>query len=203
MIFEYPNRRHKRRHGPAGYKVYHPFKDWLRDEFTFRCVFCLSREQWYPVGDAAFSVDHFIPQSSGTRVLDYDNLVYACLRCNSFKRDLPDVLNPCIHPYGSHIRVNSDGTVTPLTKRGEILIDNFRLDQPKTEQLRREMLEYFVWLQGNPSNAEIAPLVKRKFSFPDDLPDLREKRPPSNSRRKGINRCYYVLRERGRLPDAY
>jgi hypothetical protein len=101
------------------------------------------------------------------------------------------------------MRVNSDGTVTPLTKRGEILIDNFRLDQPKTEQLRREMLEYFVWLQDNPSNAEIAPLVERKFSFPDDLPDLRKKRPPSNSRRKGINRCYYVLRERGRLPDAY
>ena len=203
MIFEYPQRSHKRRHGPTGYKVYHPYKDWLRDEFIFRCVYCLSREQWYPSGDAAFSVDHFIPQSSARRVLDYDNLLYACLRCNSLKRDLPGVLNPCVHPYGSHVRVNDDGTVTALTVRGKILIDTFRLDRQGSEQLRREMLQYFVWLQSDLRNAEIAPLVKRKFSFPDDLPDLRKKRPPKNSRRKGVNRCYYVLRERGKLPDMY
>ena len=58
--FEYPNLPHVRRHGPVGYKEYGSFRDWLRDEFTFRCVYCLHREQWCSRG-ATFHIDHFIP----------------------------------------------------------------------------------------------------------------------------------------------
>lgn len=203
MIFNYPRRRHRRRHGPEGYQLYQPFKDWLRDEFTFRCVFCLIRERWYPFGHVDFSVDHFIPKSSGKRVLDYKNLVYACLRCNSFKRDLPAVLDPCRHPYAKHVRVNNDGTVTALTARGRILIDTFRLDRAEAVLLRQEKLVFFHWIQANPTDRQIEPWIRRLFHYPDDLPDLRKKRPPRNSRPAGVNRCHYVLREGRKLPEFY
>ena len=63
--------------------------DVLRDEFTFRCVYCLSRETWYPNGSSSFSVDHMEPQISRPDLLTvYTNLVYACNRCNSLKSDL-------------------------------------------------------------------------------------------------------------------
>ena len=60
IAFEYPISPHVRRHGPAGYKDYNSFRDWLRDEFTFRCVYCLHREQWGSRG-VAFHIEHFIP----------------------------------------------------------------------------------------------------------------------------------------------
>src|SRR5436309_202187 len=39
--FAYPHEAHQRRHGPAGYTNYQSYKPWLRDEFAFRCVYCL------------------------------------------------------------------------------------------------------------------------------------------------------------------
>src|SRR5947209_17514667 len=87
--FAYPLAPHARRHGPrgyGGYRGYQRFKPWLRDDFTFRCVYCLFRERWYPNGQDAFSVEHVTPQAlAPDRVCDYDNLVYACVRCNSLK----------------------------------------------------------------------------------------------------------------------
>src|SRR6478672_6755586 len=82
-VVRYPTG-YQRKHGPRGYQSYSDYKPWLRDEFVFRCVYCLEREQWYPNRADAFSVDHIVPQSkSTTRICDYSNLVYACLRCNS------------------------------------------------------------------------------------------------------------------------
>ena len=43
MAFTYPRSRHIRRHGPHGYRDYRSYKPWLRDEFAFRCVYCLWR----------------------------------------------------------------------------------------------------------------------------------------------------------------
>ena len=62
-LFAYPRAVHERRHGPIGYLDYGDYKPWLRDEFQFRCVYCLCRERWFPDGDEAFSVDHVQPQS--------------------------------------------------------------------------------------------------------------------------------------------
>ena len=62
-VFAYPPTEHMRRHGPRGYTGYRAYKPWLRDEFTFRCVYCLSRERWCPNGHEEFAVDHSIPQA--------------------------------------------------------------------------------------------------------------------------------------------
>jgi hypothetical protein len=54
--FAYPNEVRGRKHGPAGYGNYEAYRDWLRDEFSFRCAFCLMRESWLR-GTAGFQED--------------------------------------------------------------------------------------------------------------------------------------------------
>ncbi|MBI3330174.1 MAG: hypothetical protein HYZ81_26130, partial [Nitrospinae bacterium] len=82
MAFTYPRSLHVRRHGPRGYRDYRSYKPWLRDEFDFRCVYCLWRERWCSDGDHTFSVDHLLPRMTHPeRLCDYDNLVYACCQC--------------------------------------------------------------------------------------------------------------------------
>ncbi|MCI0460791.1 MAG: HNH endonuclease [Gemmataceae bacterium] len=104
--FAYPSEPHQRKHGPEGYKHYEEYKPWLRDDFTFRCVYCLERELWYPDRAASFSVDHVEPQTEAPhRVCDYTNLVYACTRCNSFKRQVR-VIDPTVVALGKHLRVD-------------------------------------------------------------------------------------------------
>ena len=43
---------------------YQSYKPWLRDEFQFRCVYCLWRERWHSVGEDAFSVEHLQARGS-------------------------------------------------------------------------------------------------------------------------------------------
>lgn len=87
MIFDYSEPQESRIHGPIGYSSYESFRPWLRDEFTFRCAYCLNRETWGRV-TAEFELDHFNPQSLAPDLtLDYLNLVYSCRRCNQVKLD--------------------------------------------------------------------------------------------------------------------
>src|SRR5215203_1392514 len=91
--FAYSTTCHTRKHGPSGYTDYKSYRAWLRDEFSFRCVFCLKREQWPLTGP--WDIDHLAPQSSHPwDRLDYENLLYVCHHCNSIKnaRITPD---PC------------------------------------------------------------------------------------------------------------
>ena len=46
IAFRYPPSALVRRHGPAGYSDYASFRPWLRDDFSFRRVYCLIRERW-------------------------------------------------------------------------------------------------------------------------------------------------------------
>jgi 5-methylcytosine-specific restriction endonuclease McrA len=80
--FDYPGSPHTRRHGPRGYANYRSYRPWLRDEFAFRCVYCLVREQWGRV-TGEFDLDHYEPQRLHPhRARDYDNLLYSCSSCN-------------------------------------------------------------------------------------------------------------------------
>jgi hypothetical protein len=46
-------------------------------------------------------------------------------------------------------------------------------------------------------------LYQEYMAFPEDLPDLRTKRVPENTRPDGVVNCYFVLRELGKLPPTY
>jgi hypothetical protein len=73
--FTYPADPHVRRHGPQGYASIGSYRPWLRDEFSFRCVYCLLREQWSLL-PGMFDIDHFRPVvHHADLALTYDNLL--------------------------------------------------------------------------------------------------------------------------------
>jgi hypothetical protein len=191
-----------RRHGPLGYLNYQSFKPWLRDGFTFRCVYCLFRERWYPNGQGAFSVDHLVPQHEAPeRVCDYDDLLYACLRCNSWKQ-AARVPDPCTTPYAEYLRVREDGTIEGLTPEGARLIDILGLDDPQLADYRRRLLHALRRILLADEGRQSA--LTEWLGYPGDLPDLAALRPPGgNSRQEGLEQSCYALRQRGSLPETY
>lgn len=193
--FEYPPSPHVRRHGPGGYRDYHAYRDWLRDEFSFRCVFCLRRELWL---HPDFEIDHLLPQSRyPDKACNYDNLAYVCSRCNRVKGDR-EVLNPCEVPLAESLTVHEDGTITPLNADGENLIDVLDLDNDDLRQFRKVMLDIL-----DLCSVKDRRLFVQLMGFPDNLPDLSKKKPPSNSRPEGIDQSFFAQRRRGDLPDTY
>jgi hypothetical protein len=205
--FLYTTSIHSRRHGPAGYQNYESFKDWLRDEFSFRCAYCLFRERWYPNGSMSFSIEHVIPRSAdrgGSSERDYGNLVYACNRCNAF-RGVEPVLNPNQWPLGEHLEVlQEDGVIIGRTDEGRRMIRTLRLNDPTLCDHRRRVFVVLDLKRENPDDPAIHDLFVRDFGYPDDLPDLRRLRPPLGNTKPGSEGgCYYALKERGELAEVY
>ncbi len=197
MIFDYPESRAERVHGPAGYSSYVSFRPWLRDEFMFRCAYCLKRETWgQETGE--FELDHFQPQSlAPDRSLDYFNLVYACRRCNSVKLD-QSVDDPLAVFSSDSFVVLPDGVIAsdqPQTKR---LIQQLDLNSPKLKRWR------VMWMRiVNLAMKRDAKLYHQLAGFPEDLPNLGRLRPRSNSRPDGIEVSWFAKRQRGQLPETY
>jgi hypothetical protein len=202
--FDYPTTPHARSHGPQGYTDYPEYKPWLRDEFAFRCVCCLERETWYPSRAAGFSVDHFVPKAvnpSGRCV--YENLVYACSRCNSFKQAKIAMLDPTVTAFADHFRVSDDGHIEGLSTEAQDLIDLLDLDHSPALDVRREALLLLRAKQTQPDDAAVHQLFLMRFGYPADLPDLRSLRPKGNARPRGVLDCHYERRKGGHLPEAY
>jgi hypothetical protein len=203
-VFCHPTKPHVRRHGPCGYNPYGGFKPWLRDEFCFRCVYCLERERWYPDRAASFSADHVIPQCEAPdRICDYTNLVYACTRCNSIRRHLK-FIDPTEQALGKHIRLESDALFVGLTPEGQDVIDNLRLNKSPSLQVRRNALHVLALFASQPENAQVRNLYFDVFGFPEELPDLSGLKPPNgNTLPDGVNTCFFVRKKVGTLPDVY
>ena len=127
--FEYPSQPHWRRHGPAGYRDHDSYRDWLRDEFIFRCVYCLHREQWW--GRAAvFHIEHFVPVSvDPSAKCEYSNLLYACAACNEAKGDALDLPDPCEVAFYECLQVEENGQIKPLRREGHALVESLRLNR--------------------------------------------------------------------------
>jgi len=129
MPFRYPAKPHVRLHGPAGYSTLESYRPWLRDEFVFRCVYCLKREQWGLVR-RIYDIDHFLPQARHpTAVLEYGNLLYSCATCNAAKGDVA-VPNPSVCSIERHMNVAEDGSITGKTPDAVRLIRILGLDGP-------------------------------------------------------------------------
>jgi hypothetical protein len=200
-LFAYPAVPHTRRHGPRGYTQFSSFKPWLRDEFAFRCVYCLFRERWFPTGEVSFSVDHVEPQSAAPeRVCDYGNLVYACLICNSTRQDqrVPD---PCAVAYGALLRVQENGNVEGLTPAGVEMIARLGLNHPRLREFRCRMLALLRRIQRTKRGQQAD--MRRWFGYPDDLPDLDSRTPEGNDRPEGIAQSHFERQKRGELPETY
>ena len=198
MIFDYPDSRSHRRHGPRGYAGYQSYRPWLRDEFTFRCVYCLTRERWGRV-TGEFDIDHFQPQRLAPDLArQYTNLVYACRRCNSVKLD-HKVGDPFDVMIGARTRTMPDGIVRGVDATANRLIMALDLNSPRLVEWR------ITWMRVVELASERdQQLLGRLVGFPSDLPDLRRLRPPGgNTRPEGVAESWGALAQRGELPDAY
>lgn len=193
--YEYPAGPHVRRHGPIGYANYGSYREWLRDEFTFRCTYCLTRERWSAA--LGFDIDHFVPQAFDPSLrCTYDNLLYLCHRCNlkKGKHRLPD---PCQLSLQDSIRVHEDGQIEGLNQNGTRIIKVLALEDPNWVTWRRMLIETLKALSFRPE------LIKSWLGFPDDLPDLARMHPSGNSRPLGVSTSYFSQRCVGSLPEVY
>jgi hypothetical protein len=196
--FEYPIGPHIRRHGPEGYRDYNSYRDWLRDEFIFRCVYCLHREQW-DIRGTPFHIEHFVPvivDPDGE--CEYSNLLYACGPCNEAKKAILGLPNPCTINFYECLQIRADGHVNALNDNGEKLKKVLRLDSEQNVRKRFRWMRVLEALRlGNPD------IYQELMGYPDDLPDLRKKHVSQNMKPQGAESCYHVLRERGELPPTY
>jgi hypothetical protein len=201
--FKYPSLIHVRRHGPVGYSAYRHFRPWLRDEFCFRCVYCLRREAWC-FQDSDFELDHEVAQSLAPELCrDYTNLVYACHNCNQRKgnKRLP---SPAEVAFGASMEVivsgDKYGTIHPLNDAGTRLIDELSLDAPKITRARRQFIEFTRSFENNDR-----PKLLVWMGFPEDLPDLSSvsPQPSANLLPDGLVESWYKRRERNDLPEIY
>lgn len=198
--FVYPTQPHERKHGPMGYPKHGLYRNWLRDEFIFTCVYCLRRETWATLKHD-WETDHFIPTSIHPEgALDYDNLVCSCSTCNRSKAAhlAPD---PCKVAYGSCVEVDHNGEIHVIGSDldGIALIETLGLDAEDYNELRRLVFELRDALPVGSKP------YCRWFGFPKNLPDLsKELIPPrGNKRPKGVLYSCYEKAKRGELPKYY
>lgn len=196
--YDYPTMLHTRRHGPSGYKVYESYREWLRDEFMFRCVYCLHRERWY--GRATtFHIDHATPVDVDPNAeCLYENLLYACSTCNNAKRAVTLVPNPCQVAFADCLKVHFNGEVEALNIPGEKLCEVLRMNSPANVDYR---LRWIRTLTALSTYDQV--LFEELMGYPSDLPDLRKAMAPGNALPEGALNCYYVQRENGCLAATY
>ncbi len=198
MPFSYPMNRHTRRHGPAGYSSYASYRPWLRDEFLFRCVYCLKREQWDIVIKGKYHIDHYRPQVHNPGdVLQYENLLYACATCNLAKgKEL--IPNPCHYMLANSVIIFEDGRIKGTTSEAKRVIKVLGLDDTEYCEFRRLTIDTIALARQMKPD-----LFRRYMQYPDELPNLADLRPPDNIRPEGVQESYYAQRERRQLPAVY
>lgn len=127
----------KRRY--ADYRRYRPL---LRQDFLFRCAYCL-RHEFFVGGEAGCSIDHHRPIAGPFARPDlaaaYENLYWCCRECNENK----GVTWPTEHEHASgwrfldpcdvaddhdiHLHIDLQGNVNPITNTGQYTSDCLKL----------------------------------------------------------------------------
>ncbi len=202
--FQYPSTPHVFRHGPKGYADYSSFRPWLRDEFSFCCVYCRRREAWLR-SQSEFDLDHFSatahradaePASEFSTV--YEELRYSCTVCNALKSDscVPDPLTAFLV---DSVEVASDGVMQARTSDAEKLIHELGLNSSDMVEYRQTWIEIIALAELHDPD-----LFRRLMGYPRNLPDLKRLRPPGgNTRPEGTAQSYFERRQRGELPETY
>ena len=190
--FQYPLTPLVRKHAPNYDKDWAPYRDWLRDDFDFRCVYCLQRERWGK-RRAVFAIDHIVSRASGGAPYDYGNLAYACASCNSIKDD-KSVPHPEKHAYGNCVEVDGEGRIRAKKPEGKWLIRALHLDDEENTGYRRDRIRELETL------AKFHPdQFARLMSFPDELPDLQSRRPPRNTKPDSWTQSHHAKGDAGRI----
>ena len=133
----------------SNYREYEPY---LRHDFWYSCAYCnISEVEAMGIG---FNIDHYDPsEKDGNKDDSYNNLMWSCERCNSYKQDLwppdearqngiryvkLDIEDPRDHFESRGIRV------VGITKAGEFTEKAIRLNRlqlRRIRQIRRKIYE--------------------------------------------------------------
>ena len=126
------------------YSDYTRYRPFLREDFRFRCAYCL-RHEFFVGGEAGCVIDHHRPQHGPFGRPDlisvYENLYWCCVECNSIKSDTwpsPEelaenrrFLDPCQpeDDHNLHWDIEEDGQLRSLTSVGEYTLDKLVLNR--------------------------------------------------------------------------
>ena len=136
------------------YRDYTEYRALLRQDFRYRCAYCLTHE-YFLGGEAGCCIDHHHPingpHARPDLIADYSNLYWCCRECNENKSDIwpsPQemeqgirFLDPCLpeDDHDLHWHVLPDGVLTPLTQAGEYTIEHLKLWRPQLQHLRAQI----------------------------------------------------------------
>ena len=197
IAFVYPPHARERKHGPSGYRDVQSFRPWLRDEFVFRCVYCLKRETWGTVREG-FDIEHFVSSKvASNERLTYRNLVYACHECN-LRKGSASVSDPVQCCTAIEIMLLDNGFLVGMTRNARMVIAVVALNSPKMIRWRK------LWMQiVELAQTHDLVLLYQLLAYPDDLPDLETLKPPSNEKPQSVRGSLHVRQRNGNLPASY
>ena len=132
-------------------------------------------------------------------VCDYDNLVYACNRCNSAKLSSL-FIDPCGCPFAKHLRIRDDGRIEGLTTEGKDVVEILGLELERPTANRVQALRILKLYDDYPDDPEVQGLYHHAFGYPNDLPDLAKLKPAGNDRLAGLKKAHHAQAE---LPKVY
>lgn len=150
-------------------------KMYLRNDFRFECAYCRMRERDTGVwSENSFEKDHFAARASGAECdLDsYDNMIYACSKCNGTKSDINTdlLLNPCKddiysgdHPHVKNLGKSGQYQLSGNTTEGRQYIDNLQLNSKFYREMREKQE------QANEDDHELEKLIN-EISDGSDVP---------------------------------
>jgi hypothetical protein len=114
----------------------------VRSIYVMRCGYCGVTEA---AAGAELTYDHFQPQTKGGSHRK-DNIVYACHACNEFKGNYfgeteeTRLLHPLRDDLTTHLRHETDGTLSGMTAAGERYIRILQLNRPPLVLRRKDEL---------------------------------------------------------------
>ncbi|NOT56579.1 MAG: HNH endonuclease [Deltaproteobacteria bacterium] len=117
----------------------------VREDAGRRCGYCLSSEM---VTGIPLEIEHLIPESMGGPTVR-ENLWLACHRCNKFKSNRIDAIDPVTHApaplfnprehvWREHFQWSGDGTrVTGVTPAGRATVEALQMNNEYVVEARR------------------------------------------------------------------
>lgn len=125
-----------------GLSISRKIRNRVRARADFACEYCGVSEH-----DAGgeLTVDHYQPQAEGGGD-DFENLIYACFRCNLYKSDFwaedePRLWNPRRAIFIENFWTAESGEIYGLTETASLTIDRLRLNRPALKEHRRRKFE--------------------------------------------------------------
>ena len=174
------------------YADYHAYRELLKADFHARCGYCDDPERF---SDVPYQIDHFVPKKAMKTIAenDYDNLVFACRRCNREKWDkwpsgnenvhndgVTGFVDPCNPEYDRQFERNDRGEIVPTTPLGKWMWIELDLGNAAhriiwtLSQLRKEIDAISQNTQAS-ADARIASLCNQYFTHEDQLKGTPQK----------------------------